>query len=202
MNRWSAKEGDEVSDATFLSLPGELSFELIDGHLRHRKPMGVLANYLAANAIMVLGTYEDRSGAGTVLGSRMIYRWKTRTFRKPDVSLVGAEHLHLIEADAAFLSIAPALIVEIVTPYDADERLEERLADYADAGVPLVWVLDAGGEAVRIRRADGTTNRLGLDQAISGEAELPGFACRVSELLPTFPRGSERHRAQREAASG
>ena len=40
-----------------------------------------------------------------------------------------------------WVRIPPDLAVEVVSPNDSAEELEEKLEDYHKAGVPLVWVI-------------------------------------------------------------
>jgi Uma2 family endonuclease len=53
-----------------------------------------------------------------------------------------------------------------------------------DAGVKLVWAINPNKRLVTIHRLDGTVQKLHENDVLSGENVLPGFECRVGELLP------------------
>ena len=74
--------------------------------------------------------------------------------------------------------------VEVVSPNDSAEDLEEKLDDYRTAGVPLIWVIYPELRKVKIFRHDGPAGELREDGVLSGEDVIPGFRCPVCEILP------------------
>ena len=40
-----------------------------------------------------------------------------------------------------WIKIPPDLAVEVVSPNDSSDQLEEKLADYEKVGIPLIWVI-------------------------------------------------------------
>jgi Uma2 family endonuclease len=104
--------------------------------------------------------------------------------RKPDVSVYKKERFtreHLMEG---FVSIPPDLAVEVVSSNDEYAEVNEKVEEYLAAGVALVWVIDPENELVYIYRADGSVARLRKHDELSGENVIPGFTCKVAELLP------------------
>lgn len=69
--------------------------------------------------------------------------------------------------------------------WETDQRVEE----YLQAGVQLVWVINPQSRTVLVYRANGSIIGLREHDEISGENVLPGFRCRVGQLfqLPTSP---------------
>ena len=58
--------------------------------------------------------------------------------RKPDVSFVRYGRLPGGELPDGWIKIRPDLAVEVVSPNDTVEKLNEKLEDYEIAGIPLV----------------------------------------------------------------
>ncbi len=69
--------------------------------------------------------------------------------------------------------------------YAADDRpgaVLAKVADWLNAGVRLVWVVDPGTRGVRVYRADGSESLLDADGVLSGEDVVPGFALPLERL--------------------
>ena len=104
--------------------------------------------------------------------------------RKPDVSFVRSGRLPGDVAPEGWVKIPPDLAVEVVSPNDSVEELEEKLDDYRKAGVPLVWVIYPEARKAKVLRLDGPPGELGEDDELSGEDIIPGFRCPLREILP------------------
>lgn len=85
-----------------------------------------------------------------------------------------------------FISIAPDLVIEVVSTHDEVEESNEKVEEYLKVGVSLVWVIDPANELVYIHHADGTVAKLRSNGTLTGEDLLPGFSCTVAEILPTL----------------
>ena len=83
-----------------------------------------------------------------------------------------------------WIRICPDLAVEVVSPNDTAEELDENLKDYESAGIALVWVLYLKSRSVMIYRGDGSIGRAHETDELSGEDVIPGFRCAVRDLLP------------------
>ena len=104
--------------------------------------------------------------------------------RKPDVSFIRQDRLPGGRLPKGWVKFSPDLAVEVVSPNDLAEELEEKLADYRKAGVPLIWVIYAGARTAIVNR----TRRLGQPSVRGrralGEEVIPGFRCVLREILP------------------
>jgi Uma2 family endonuclease len=80
--------------------------------------------------------------------------------------------------------VIPDLAVEVVSPNDRAEEIEIKVGEYLRAGVQLVWIVHPETQTVQISRPDGSSQRLGASDELSGENILPGFRCLVGELFP------------------
>ena len=87
-------------------------------------------------------------------------------------------------APEGWVKIPPDLAVEVVSPNDSAEDLEEKLDDYRKAGVPLIWVIYPEARMVKVLRRDGPPRELREDDELSGEDVIPGFRCPLREILP------------------
>ena len=84
----------------------------------------------------------------------------------------------------SYPTLAPDLAVEVLSPSERPGARREKMQDYFAAGTRLVWEIDPAQRTITVYRSahDGTT--LAATDELSGAEVLPGFACRVGELIP------------------
>jgi Uma2 family endonuclease len=105
--------------------------------------------------------------------------------RKPDVYVVRRERLPEDWTDQAYLRIPPDLVVEVISPNDLADAVDEKVEEYLRAGVRLVWVVHPVARTVHIYRADGSIEGRRAHQELDGEDVLPGFHCPIRDLFPS-----------------
>ncbi len=164
--------------------PG-VRYELREGKLVEMPGAGGIHAALVVRLVLLLHQFVTSRRIGFVFGDGLGYilRRAPDTVRIPDVSVVRRERVPAGGVPEGYWPGAPDLAVEIVSPHDRAEEVHERVRDYLGAGTALVWVLWPKSRAVTVYRADGTARELGPEDALDGEAVLPGFQVRVSELF-------------------
>ena len=176
-----------------LSIPGGEFFELVDGRLVERK-MSTWSSYVACLMAHLLNSFCREHGLGWVFPegtSFQCFPAHPGRVRKPDVSFIRAQRLSLAQATAqGHCPVAPDLAVEVISPNDTAYEIDEKVREYLDAGVPLVWVVNPEQRTVSIHRPSGPGAILRENDEINGENVIPGFRCRVGDFtLP--PPGVE-----------
>lgn len=169
-----------------LKLPDGKHFELVNGQLVERD-MSLESCEVAANVIRILGNYVTLRNLGGIYASEVGYQCypdAPTKIRKPDASFIRRDRVSP-EIMHGHVRIPPDLAVEVVSPGDLYFEVIEKVREYLRAGVKLVWVIDPHSRVVEIYRADGTGGPLDERGELSGEAVIPGFACRVAELFET-----------------
>ena len=82
--------------------------------------------------------------------------------------------------------MVPDIVIEVVSPHDLAEVVDERITDFLLAGVPLIWVVYPLTRHIVIYRSDGSGGWIGQDGVLSGENVLSGFTCPLRELFPAI----------------
>ena len=77
----------------------------------------------------------------------------------------------------------PTLVVEILSPNDTVEQLDEMVSTYMTAGVPLVWVVDPHDRTVTIYQPGDEPTLVNARQQLTGGDVLPGFSTPVARLF-------------------
>ncbi|HZT81879.1 MAG TPA: Uma2 family endonuclease, partial [Gemmataceae bacterium] len=87
------------------------------------------------------------------------------------------------------IRVTPDLAVEVVSPNDLACEVEEKLLEYLNANVPLVWVVYPQSRTVHVYHPDGLGRLLREQDELTGENILPGFRFPVRDLFvpPTPP---------------
>ena len=162
---------------------------LIRGMLRE-KPMTVRNRFhsiLVATVCFVLENWRQSQPEprGAVLASEAGFRLQ----RTPDstvsidVAYVSAEVASRSDADTTLMNGPPLLAVEILSPSDTQEEIDEKIDAYMQAGVALVWVIDPHDQTVLIYRPGKATEFVNNSQELSGDPQLPGLRVRVADLF-------------------
>ncbi len=100
-----------------------------------------------------------------------------------DVVYVSADVTARQTDDTTLVEGVPVLIVEILSPNDTQEQIDEKVDGYLRAGVRLVWVIDPHDRTVLIYRPGTEPVLVNVLQELSGEPELPGFRVPAMKLF-------------------
>ncbi len=100
-----------------------------------------------------------------------------------DVVYISAELAVRESDDTSLIDGVPILIVEILSPSDTQEQVDEKIDGYMQAGVALAWVIDPHDRTVTIYRPGEEPILVNALQELSGEPHLPGFRVPVAHLF-------------------
>lgn len=75
------------------------------------------------------------------------------------------------------------MIAEVLSPHDMQEEVGERVEEYLDCGVKVVWVVSPLFRTVTIHRPGANPIALDARSTLAGAPELPGFECPVADFF-------------------
>jgi Uma2 family endonuclease len=101
----------------------------------------------------------------------------------PDLSFVRASRLPEGRIPVQFYDLAPDLAVEVISPSETAEGVQEKVRDYLAAGASLVVLVYPRTRLLIAHAADGSSRTYREDETFSDPAILPGFSCHVAELF-------------------
>jgi Uma2 family endonuclease len=99
-----------------------------------------------------------------------------------DVAYVPPE-VAAVAPEAALFEGPPVLAVEILSPSDTQERIDEKVGVYLDTGVALVWLVNPRFRTVTVYRPDAPPVLFNDEQELTAEPHLPGFRAPVARLF-------------------
>ncbi|WP_256369001.1 Uma2 family endonuclease [Aquisphaera insulae] len=182
----SVVTNDLYTPDDLLSMPDGKGIELVRGRLLEHT-MGAESSWVGGRLFGRLDRFVEEHDSGWLFPAETGYQCfphDPTMVRKPDLSFIRKDRLPQSTVPTGWITIPPDLAVEVVSPNDRASELEDKLADYRLAGIPLVWVIYPDSRSVLVHRRDGTLARLLETNSLAGEDILPGFACPIREILP------------------
>jgi Uma2 family endonuclease len=161
------------------------SYELIEGTLIEMSPTGGLHGAIESEIAFLLSNYVRQHKLGQVLvGETGFYvRGDAHTVRGADIAFIRAEKVPPEGLPSGFLSIAPDLVVEVVSPSDRSAALMEKVADWLRFGVEAVWLVYPNTRSVHVYTdLHGSRIFSGADR-LAGSGALAGFSVPVQVLF-------------------
>jgi Uma2 family endonuclease len=155
-------------------------YELVDGEIRV-SPAGYLHGLVCTRLTIRLGTFVQERGLGDLLDSSTGFRLPNGNVRLPDVCFVAKGRVSARER--GFASLAPDLAVEVLSPSDNLRQVLDKVGEYLQAGTHLVWVIDPERRSAAVYRSSTKVHELSADDFLDGEDVVPGFRCRVADLI-------------------
>ncbi|MGP0062900.1 MAG: Uma2 family endonuclease [Isosphaeraceae bacterium] len=142
---------------------GEIALEIGRLIANHVKPAKLGKTYAAETGFIV------ERGPDTVRGA--------------DVAFVRSERVAAITQRKKHIPFAPDLAVEVLSPNDRDDEVEEKIQLWLKAGSLIVWSVDPGNRTVTVYRPVAEPVILREEQEIDGGDVIPGFHCRVADFF-------------------
>lgn len=192
-------EARSLTFEDFLALPDDGNrHEFVRGAVRTMPPLKGVHGKIEARLIVVLGRYlEDRARvlgwtpeqgveacerlvgflAGGEFGMRFTLPDDPHQVRGADVAYVPAEQFEqLIWDQESYFPAVPALVIEVVSPTDKADDVEEKVQDYLAGGARRVWCVYPRRRRIHIHSVDGPTRILGTGDTLVDDDILPGFS--------------------------
>jgi Uma2 family endonuclease len=172
-----------AEDLLALDLPNK-STELVRGRLIVREPPSTYHGRVQGKLHILVGSYVLTHQLGAVFGQDTGFKIATDpdTVRAPDLAFVNRNRVEQI-GPRGYAALAPDLAAEILSPDDRPGEVLEKVGEWLDAGVSLVWVIDPDRRVAFVYRPDGTVTAVATDGDLDGENILPAFLCRLSEVF-------------------
>ncbi len=160
-------------------------YDLVRGELWRMAPAGFRHGAIAGAAAQFLRDFASKHDLGVVLGAETGFRLARDpdTVLAPDAAFVRRDRLPPPDQRAGFPDLAPDLVVEVVSPSDRADQVNEKVVSYLDAGVPLVWVVYPDTRTVAVHAPDGTVRLMREADELDGGDVLPGMRLPVADLL-------------------
>ncbi len=186
----SAPDTKLMTADELLALPtygpgGDRRYALIRGELKEMSPAKPLHGIVCARLTIRLGNFVEEHALGEVLGAEAGFLVETDpdSVVAADAAFVSSERLAGVESFEKFLPFAPDLAVEVLSPGNTVQEIDEKIALYFAAGARLVWVFNPKRRTAAAHRSPFDVRILGEGDALDGGDVLPGFSLELSKLF-------------------
>ena len=164
---------------------GDRRYALIRGELKERSPTKPLHGIICARLTVRLGCFVEEHDLGEVFGAEtgFLVASDPDSVVGADAAFVSRERLAGVESFEKFFPFAPDLAVEVLSPGNTVQEIDEKIALYFAAGSRLVWVFNPKRRTAAAYRSPFDVKILGEQDALDGGDVLPGFTLDLSKLF-------------------
>jgi Uma2 family endonuclease len=193
-----------VDDVVRLNDHEDRLYELVDGILVE-KTVGLRESIIAVKIGSVLSDFVEPRGLGLVAGEGGTLQLDINLVRIPDVSFISWERVPGGEVPQEPVPLlVPDLAVEVISRGNTRKEMDEKLQEYFEKGVRLVWYVR---RVVDVYTAPDRFDRLTASMRLDGGDVLPGFSAQVGELFempkrPTAKREQKKNGPQSGKKNG
>jgi Uma2 family endonuclease len=178
-----AKKIEVWTEKKLMQLPDDGNvYELVGGELEMSQA-GFEHGDIGAELLAVLRLFVRTQKLGVVVGASTGFWMNSGNSRSPDVSFVSKERLRGRRPTKKFFHGAPDLAVEVVSPNDVWQKLNQKIAELFANGTRLAWVINPGDQTVLVYHSAQPDRILKAGDVLDGEDIVPGFSMPVAVLF-------------------
>lgn len=162
--------------------------ELSHGRLIVMSPAGIKHGKVSLSFGRILGNFVDQHDLGLVVGAEtgfILYKNPDPdgkdTVRAPDVGFIVAARVPDPLPDG-YAPFAPDLAVEVISPSETADEIQEKVNDYLQYGTRAVWLFFSKSKTVVTHTPDGSKT-LHANSILDGGDIVPGFRIKVSDIF-------------------
>lgn len=157
-------------------------FELVDGTLIE-KTMGTFESLVAIYIATAIQNYLQGHRIGAAFGSDGQLKLKPGTIRVPDVSFVTLERLKRSDfRQVPIASVSPNLVVEVISKWNSQREMAEKLHEYFATGTEEVWYVYPSERELHQFRSPEVVVVFKETDTLTTEV-LPGFLLPIASIF-------------------
>ena len=155
-------------------------YELDEGEPVYVSPNSVEQFEFIHRLYLKLKRWAQRNNRGRVTADSWI-QIASGIVRAPDVAFIPRDRTFDFDPKHPLKTI-PALVIEVLSPYNTAREMSRKIQQYRDAGVDLIWVVDPEKCEVDIHSA-APLRTLRKGDTLQDRRVLPGLAISVNSIF-------------------
>jgi Uma2 family endonuclease len=180
---------NHISDRVFQQLCSEnpeLRFETdAQGKLIVMSPTGSESGKFNLNLAFQVELWNRQIKLGVVFDSSTGFKLSNGATRSPDVSWIVLTRWNSLskEQKRGFAPIDPDFVIELMSPTDSLQELQQKMREYISCGVKLGWLINPDAKQVEIYRIGQDKQVFNNLSRLSGEELLPGLTVDLADIF-------------------
>lgn len=169
-------------------LEDESLFEIIDGQRVVLPPMSAYAAVVTGRLFTMVSSATERGGVGQTVAEALFHLPLVGgRNRRPDLAYVSferwPENRPMPYRDSAW-DVVPDWVAEVVGPTDLIDEMFEKIREYFEAGVRVVWVVFPMQRQVLAFESPTKIRVISSNEELDGGPVLPGLRIPIAKLFP------------------
>ena len=157
--------------------------ELVRGEVIEYMSPGGLHGGFSLGIGALLRTFARSTGGYAGMEAGFLLERNPDVVRLPDISFVCAERVPETGIPETFWNQAPDVAVEVISPSELADDIQEKVRLYLRAGTQQVWTVYPQQRIMVIHTADNLARTLQDAEMLIGSGVLEGFQTPVSALF-------------------
>ena len=183
-------EGNMTAEEFFDS-PYAHGFELVKGRIVSKgggkfevnMPAGAKHGAVIDELETRISYFVRENKLGKVFAAETGFILAEGTVRGIDISFVGNEKITEFGIPDKFFPVAPDLAIEVISPGNTFDEIQDKIEEYIIAGTKLVWIVYPKQKMIHIYRQNNLIKILRENDTLEGEDILPNFQVKLSEIF-------------------
>jgi Uma2 family endonuclease len=168
------------------SWDSDVLYEIVNGERREIPHMGAISGTIASFLLHYMNAFAIPKRLGFAVVEVLFQLRPDRPQRRPDLAFLSYERWRPpsfpLEDPPAF-EVVPNLAVEVVSPTNAALEIEDKIHNYFEAGVELVWVIHPRHCRIYVHEPENRVHVRGEKDELDGGKVLPGFRLKIADLF-------------------
>jgi Uma2 family endonuclease len=163
-------------------------YEIINGERVELPPMSAYATIVSSRLVQKLGGFAAATNLAEVVGETLFrLPLEQNRNRRPDVAVVTYARWPIDRpisyTDNAW-NVVPDMAVEVLSPNDLADEIMQKLLEYFQAGVRVVWVVYPQQRLVYVYESLTQVYGRTYGDELDGGSVLPGLRLPLTDLFP------------------
>lgn len=159
--------------------------ELVRGEMIEMDPASEEHGHsgMPLSALLTSFILKNKLGRAYMAETGFLLRENPDTVRAPDFAFVSKERIPKGKPKRAFFEGAPDLAMEVASPDESAEDIQDKVIDYLSAGTRMVLYLHPRSKTITVYRSLDNIRVLTLRDTLDGGDVLPGFSAPLEEIF-------------------
>ena len=158
-------------------------YEIVYGEIKERSMPSPIHGRIQAKITAKLLLHVEENNLGAVY-TETHFEFAEKLSRVPDIAFVSFARFPASgEDESSRWHIAPDLAVEVISPTDDYEDVQEKITEYFTFGVNQVWIISPESRTLSVYFSRTNVRILTETDELDSEEILPGFKMNLSEIF-------------------